>query len=63
MNNKIKQYEALFTVKDIAKILKIRAQTVYDLVALGKLKSYRLGPKIIRISRYHLTDYLESHKH
>jgi len=52
----------LHTVKQVAEILMIRQQSVYDLVAQGYLESYRLGPKTIRISMKQLSDYLDKHK-
>lgn len=52
----------LLTVEAVAEVLCCAKSTVYELVALGKLAGFRIGPRRggVRISEDDLLAYLES---
>lgn len=53
-------YSELYSVKQIAVRLGVSSKKVLELIHSGKLTSYCIGPKKYRISRQHLTEFLES---
>jgi len=44
----VKAYEPLYTVKEVAKILKINVNAVYALISEGKIPCLLLGSKKVR---------------
>lgn len=55
----IKEYEPLYTVKEVSKILKISLSDTYDLINSGQLKSVVIGSRKIRGSD--LEHFIETH--
>ncbi len=51
------QQAAYLTVREVAELLAVAVETVYDLVKAGKLQAVRVG-RAIRIPRAGLEDYL-----
>jgi excisionase family DNA binding protein len=47
------------TLKDVATYLGLSTRTVRQMVADGRLKAYRLGPKVIRFRRSEVDAALE----
>lgn len=54
--------EALFLVSEIAARLRCSLSNVYNLIAAGKLRCYRVGRGrgAIRVSERHIQEYLDS---
>jgi putative molybdopterin biosynthesis protein len=52
----------LLTVAEVQDRLKIGRRNAYDLIARGKLPSYRIGEKSLRISAEDLDQYIDSHR-
>lgn len=48
----------LYTVRDVAELLKLSERKVYDIVSSGKLSAYKIGGSI-RVSEEDLLAYLE----
>lgn len=48
----------VLTVPEVARVLRIRKQRAYELVASGALPSTRLGPRCVRVIRADLEDFL-----
>ena len=53
--------QALLTIDEIIKILKVSKMTIYRYIESGKLKAYKLG-KEYRIDKKDLEEYLSSIK-
>jgi len=51
-----------YTVAQVAEILKIRKNYIYDLIYKGQLEAVRLSEKRFRISDDALKEYLEKQK-
>lgn len=49
----------LYTVAEVAKILRVRKSFVYELVAQGRLRALRLSSRRIRIPEEALRQFLE----
>lgn len=47
-----------YTVTEIAKILKIRKNYVYDMIYAGRIKAIRLSERRFRITEDSLSDFL-----
>jgi len=54
------QEMTVYTVKQVAKILKVEVHFVYGLVRDGTLQSKKLGKQMIRITGDALQDYLRN---
>jgi len=48
--------------RDVARLLEIDRRTVSRLIEDGDLEAYRIGPKLIRISRSSLESFLEDRR-
>lgn len=48
--------------RDVARILDVDRRTISRLIETGDLAAYRLGPKLIRISRSSLDVFLEDRR-
>lgn len=48
----------VYTVDEVAAILKVRPRTVYELVKDGKIRAVKIGERQMRISEEALTAYL-----
>ena len=59
---KNKDADLFFTITDIANKLNVDYKFVRSLVSTGKLSSYKLAERTIRISLSQFNDYLESSK-
>jgi putative molybdopterin biosynthesis protein len=51
----------IYTIEEVAQILKISVMTVRRLIKAGKLESFRAGQKI-RITQAALDKYIQSNK-
>jgi len=54
--------QELLTVQEVAERLKINQNSVYALIASGKLPAYRVSPKLWRIRADELGTYLKEAK-
>lgn len=54
--NTIAEY---YSIKDLANILRIDYQTIYEKVNMGEIKSYKIG-KLIRIRKTDFDSWLNS---
>lgn len=52
----------LLTPKQVAESLGIHLNTVYRLIANGDLTAVRVGPKLLRVSKKSLGDYVLGYK-
>lgn len=50
--------DEILTVNDVAEILYVGKNTVYDLLNAGQLKGFRIGSKSWRIPRQCLNEYI-----
>lgn len=51
----------LYTVKEVAELLKVTIYAIYDWIDQGKIKCYRIGTgRNLRISQNHIDEYLNS---
>jgi hypothetical protein len=48
VKNMVKEYEPIYTVKEVAKILRTNSQAVYRLIGAKKLPGLRLGAIKVR---------------
>ena len=54
------QFGDILTVPEVADILMVGRNTVYDLLAEGKLKGFRIGKKIWKVPRESLEQYIKT---
>lgn len=54
----VREYEPLYTVKEVSKILRTNASTVYDLINQNKIPALRLG--MIKIRGSDLERFIET---
>jgi len=50
------------TIKEIAETLKVSQRQIYRWIEAGKLKTFKLGKKVYRISESDLLQFLKKHK-
>jgi excisionase family DNA binding protein len=48
----------VLTPAEVAKALSVSLATVYKLIAEGKIKAVRIGPKLLRIDKQQLNNFL-----
>jgi excisionase family DNA binding protein len=51
--------EQLLTTKEVAEALGVHLNTVYRLIGNGDLTAVRVGPKLLRVSKNELNNYLK----
>jgi len=51
--------EQLLTPKEVADALGVHLNTVYRLIANGDLTARRIGPKLLRVNRNELNNYMK----
>lgn len=49
----------LYTPEDVAKLLQVKTVTVHNWLRRGKLKGFRVGSKLWRITREQLQEFIE----
>jgi len=49
----------IYTVREVATMLKVNYRTVLDLISKGKLKATRVGSKIFRVDECELKKYMD----
>lgn len=49
----------LYTPEDVAKLLRVKTVTVHNWLRHGKLKGFRVGSKLWRITREQLQEFIE----
>jgi len=49
----------LYTPEDVAKLLQVKTVTVHNWLRGGKLKGFRVGTKLWRITREQLQEFIE----
>ena len=49
----------VLTPAEVAKALSVSLATVYKLIADGKIKAVRIGPKLLRIDKQQLNNFLK----
>ncbi len=54
--------ENIYTVKEVAEILKVSERQVWRYIESGKLKKISLSPKTIRVSEKDLQDFIKENK-
>ena len=54
----VREYEPLYTVKEVSKILRTNSNTVYDLISQNKIPALRLG--MIKIRGSDLERFIET---
>ena len=47
---------------EAAEILGVSVRTLEKMIARGALPAYRIGPKMVRLRREDIDDYLETHR-
>ena len=53
---------ALIKKPEAAEILGVSVRTLEKMIARGALPAYKIGPKMVRLRREDIDDYLESHR-
>lgn len=51
---------AILTIKELSNYLRISPPVANELVSSGKIKSFRISPRIIRIPKEEVINYLKS---
>jgi excisionase family DNA binding protein len=51
----------VLTPNEVAKMLSVSLATVYKLIAEDQIKAVRIGPKLLRIEKRQLENYLKGH--
>lgn len=54
--------ENLYTIKEVAKILKVSERQVWRYIEAKKLKSVKLSPKTIRVAETDLQGFIKDNK-
>lgn len=53
---------ALIKKPEAAEILGVSVRTLEKMISRGALPAYKIGPKMVRLRREDIDDYLESHR-
>ena len=58
--NNSEENEQFLTTSEIAKILQVHQRTVQRWISSNRLKAIKVGPKILRVRRRDLNEFLKS---
>jgi len=53
-----KMMEKMYTIEEVAEILKVTPRTIMNFLTSGKLKSFKPSKKITRITDEHLKEFV-----
>lgn len=52
----------IYSTDEVAKILGVTRPTIHRYIRSGKLKCFKLGNRLVRITQEMLDDYIEKHQ-
>ena len=55
----MRKEKLLYTPEDVAKLLRVKPVTVHSWLRCGKLKGFRVGSKLWRITRDQLQEFIQ----